>query len=64
MNDSAKQFFKDYFSFGNLNTSHVGEIKFCFFHLHVIYQGRSQDFLKGGSQRLLTRLSSRPPRPY
>ena len=26
MNDSAKQFFKDYFSFGNLNTTHVGEI--------------------------------------
>ena len=27
-------------------------------------QGRSQDFSKGGSQRLLTRLSCGPPRPY
>ena len=27
-------------------------------------QGRSQNFSKGGSQRLLTRLSCRPPRPY
>ena len=27
-------------------------------------QGRSQDFSKGGSQRLLTTLSCRPPRPY
>ena len=30
----------------------------------VPIQGRSQDFSKGGSQRLLTRLSCRPPRPY
>ena len=37
MNDSAKQFFKDYFSFGNLNTTHVGEIKLCFTDLQVIY---------------------------
>ena len=27
-------------------------------------QGRRQDFSKGGSQRLLTRLSCRPPPPY
>ena len=27
-----------------------------------LYQGRSQDFPKGGSQRLLTRLSCGPPR--
>ena len=35
----------------------------CLFLLSATaLQGRSQDFSKGGSQRLLTRLSCRPPR--
>ena len=37
----------------------------CLFLLSATaLQGHSQDFSKGGSQRLLTRLSCRPPRPY